>query len=216
MKHLIILLMLILPFYAKTEPQQKSKNENGAFVVAKVIHKEHIVKYYEWNNYYDEDCRKEITSDSYYLIYTDKETFKLARGLIFGTLNSSDIYGKLQVGETYKFKVIGVRIGFFNLYRRIVDVQTKSGKSINVPVNNNEKRTYVVKVTGKELVDGTYLVYTTEGTFKIEDSLIFGRFNSSDVYGMIQVGHYYKFKVFGIRSQLLDTYRNIIDVIPIE
>ena len=58
---------------------------------------------------------------------------------------------------------------------------TTENASLKAPQSDNSKRTFIVKVTGKERVDGQYLVYTDEGTFKIEDSLIFGRFDSSDV-----------------------------------
>ncbi len=201
----IVIFMLILSFYVNATSQQRVKTAEGTVVEARVTHKERIVEYSD-----------DTSTVSYYLIYTDKETFKLTYGLVFGTINSDDIYGNLQVGETYKFNVAGIRSGFFGLYRIILDVHTKDGKSINKTINNNEKRTYIVKVTGKECVDGTYLVYTTEGTFKIEDSLIFGRFNSSDIYGMMQVGSYYKITVFGVRSAFLESYRNIIEVKTIE
>ena len=113
---------------------------------------------------------------------------------------------------TYKFKVFGARIPFLSMYRNIVGVYTTENASLKAPQSDNSKRTFIVKVTGKERVDGQYLVYTDEGTFKIEDSLIFGRFDSSDVYGMLKKGKCYRIKVFGIRSGFLSSYRNIVEV----
>lgn len=61
-----------------------------------------------------------VTSDkSYYLIFTDKETFKNADSWFFYKWNSSDYQGKLQEGKTYEFKVFGFRIPFMSKYRNI-------------------------------------------------------------------------------------------------
>ena len=60
--------------------------------------------------------------DSYYLIYTKDETFKEEDDLLFLKFNSSDIYGKLLVGETYNVSVAGFRIPFLSSYRNIVGI----------------------------------------------------------------------------------------------
>lgn len=204
MKHFIFMLLLFLSSCVNTNANE--------FIVATVTHKESITKISESTDPHDDG----YTTYSYYLIYTDKETFELSNGILIGVFNSSDIYGTIEIGKTYQFEVRGVRIPFLSMYKWIINIKSEDGKTIDVPTYNNEKDTYIAKVTGKERVNGVYMVYTTEGTFKIEDSLIFGRFNSSDVYGMIQVGEYYKLKVFGIRSQFLDSYRNIIEVEKLE
>lgn len=180
------------------------------FITAKVTGKEYIQEYYPDSN------GKEEKGDSYYLVYTDKEVLKIEDSLIFGQFNSSDIYGMLVKGKTYKFKVFGFRIPFLSSYRNIIGVYSTNNKPIDVPKVDNKKDVFVVKVLGKERVDGVYLIYTNEGTFKIEDSLIFGRFNSSDVYGMMQKGKYYRIKTFGIRSGFLSSYKNIIEVEALE
>lgn len=180
------------------------------FITARVTGKERIQSYYR-----DEDGDK-IKGASYYLVYTDKEVLKIEDSLIFGQFNSSDIYGLLAEGRTYKFKVFGFRIPFLSSYRNIIGVYSTNNKPIDVPKVDNKKDVFVVKVLGKERVDGVYLIYTNEGTFKIEDSLIFGRFNSSDVYGMMRKGKYYRIKTFGIRSGFLSSYKNIIEVEALE
>ncbi len=185
--------------------------EDG-LITATVTGKEHIVDYDEGDPEYGEEPSKY----SYYLIYTDKEVFKIEDSLIFGQFNSSDVYGMLAEGVTYKFKVFGLRIPFLSTYRNIIGVYSTDNKALDAPQSSNRKNTFIVKVTGKERVDGQYLIYTNEGTFKIEDSLIFGRFNSSDVYGMMKKGKYYRIKTFGVRSGFLSMYQNIIEVEALE
>lgn len=60
---------------------------------------------------------------SYYLIFTNDETFKLTDGFIAGRFNSSDIYGRIKTGKKYRLKVAGVRIGYFSQYRNIHDIE---------------------------------------------------------------------------------------------
>jgi hypothetical protein len=43
-----------------------------------------------------------------------------------------------------------------------------------------------------------------------EDSLVFGKFNSSDVYGRLQVGHKYHVKTVGYRNNFFSMYPNLI------
>ena len=187
-------------------------NSEEELITATVSGKEHVVDYDEG----DPETGEEPSKHSYYLIYTDKEVFKIEDSLIFGQFNSSDVYGMIAEGETYKFKVFGLRIPFLSTYRNIVGVYTTDNTALKAPKTSNSKNTFIIKVTGKERVDGQYLIYTNEGPFKIEDSLIFGRFNSSDVYGMMHKGKYYRIKTFGIRSGLLSTYQNIIEVEALE
>lgn len=61
-----------------------------------------------------------------------------------------------------------------------------------------------------------YIIFTSEGeVLQNTDTIYLFKFNSSDVYGKIEVGKTYKFKVYGFRIQFLSMYRNIIDV-PVE
>ena len=84
------------------------------------------------------------------------------------------------------------------------------------------ERTVEATVEGKERVcssvnsdNGTrqeckYLVFTDEGTFELTDSLIYGRFSSSDVYGRLDEDTTYTFKVAGWRFGLFSMYPNIV------
>ena len=75
-------------------------------------------------------------------------------------------------------------------------------------------------VTGKERVtkvrDGNdksyYLVYTDKGTFKVEDSIILFRFNSSDLYGSIKTDSTYTFNTVGFRAGFLSEYPNVVTI----
>ena len=78
--------------------------------------------------------------------------------------------------------------------------------------------TYDVQIIDKERItkvtDGSdhsyYLVYTDAGTFKVEDSIVLLRFNSSDVYGKLYKDSVYNIKTVGFRSGFLSEYPNII------
>lgn len=58
-----------------------------------------------------------------YLIYTDIGTFENTDELLCGKFNSSDIYGRIRVGDTYEFTVIGFRIPFLSAYQNIIEVK---------------------------------------------------------------------------------------------
>ena len=58
----------------------------------------------------------------------------------------------------------------------------------------------------------TYLIYTKDATYEITDSWLYGRFDSSDLYGRIEVGKTYKVKVGGTRVPFLSVYPCIHEV----
>ncbi len=78
-------------------------------------------------------------------------------------------------------------------------------------IQNSNERTVVATVTDKEVKNDVYLVYTSETTYEIEDSIIKKRFNSSDVYGAIEIGETYEFTICGVRSGFWSMYPNILD-----
>lgn len=76
------------------------------------------------------------------------------------------------------------------------------------------------EVTDKESItqDGghRYLIYceTKDGETKVfenTDQLIYGKFDSSDVYADIEVGKTYNFTVSGVRVPVFSWYENIVD-----
>ena len=59
-----------------------------------------------------------------------------------------------------------------------------------------------------------YLIYTKDdkgnvAVYEITDNLFQGQFNSSDIYGGIEIGKTYKFTVAGQREELFSYYPNI-------
>jgi hypothetical protein len=63
---------------------------------------------------------------SKYLVFTDKEVFQNTDSLSYLKFNSSDIYGSLEIGKTYKFEVYGFRLHLFSSYRNIISVKAQA------------------------------------------------------------------------------------------
>lgn len=71
-------------------------------------------------------------------------------------------------------------------------------------------REYTVFVTGKEVKNDQYLIFTDVTTFKVEDSYFMMNFNSSDMYGTtIQTNKCYVFGTVGFRMAFFSFYPNI-------
>lgn len=60
-------------------------------------------------------------------------------------------------------------------------------------------------------VKNEYRVYTDQGTFKVTDTLIYGRFSSADAYGKLQRNKIYTCKVAGWRFGLFSWFPNLIN-----
>lgn len=112
--------------------------------------------------------------------------------------------------DTDRF-IIGIFIAF-------AIVCAAGGIIFSIAANYNEQ-TYVATVTDKDVKNynnsSKYLVFTkTEDgetrVFSVEDSLLRFRWNSSDVYGEIEVGKTYRFTTVGFRFEILSMYENII------
>ena len=88
-----------------------SSYTNVNTIEAKVEGKERIVK------------KSGDDIESFYLVYTDKGTFKLEDDMFRGNFYSSDVYGKLKQDSTYNFKTSGYRIGFMSSYPNIIEVK---------------------------------------------------------------------------------------------
>lgn len=84
--------------------------------IATVTDKERVIK----NN--DEGV------ESYYLIFCKDDKgnyyeFKNEDLFIRGKFKSSTVYNQLEVGETYKFTVVGFRVGLFSWYENIINFE---------------------------------------------------------------------------------------------
>jgi len=80
------------------------------------------------------------------------------------------------------------------------------------------KQTVTVKVTDKERIvtmsdgssDSYYLIYTNEGTYQLDDNLVYGNFRSSDWYGKIKRDSTYTFDLIGYRIGFISSYQEIV------
>ena len=75
---------------------------------------------------------------------------------------------------------------------------------------HNARITVTDKDTKRSGDTDKYLIYTKEGTYEITDTIAFWRFDSSDLYGKIEIGKTYDCEVAGWRVPFLSAYENII------
>lgn len=54
-----------------------------------------------------------------------------------------------------------------------------------------------------------YLVSCDDEVYQITDNILYGKFNSSDIYARLKINKKYKLTVTGFRSGFLSAYRNI-------
>lgn len=73
-----------------------------------------------------------------------------------------------------------------------------------------DKITKAERVTSKDGKSAQYVVWGNNETYTITDTIINKRWNSSDLYGKIQVGKTYKMDVVGYRFDVTSHYRNIL------
>lgn len=73
------------------------------------------------------------------------------------------------------------------------------------------EETYTVTVNDKMVKNNVYLVYTDKKTFKIEDSIPYFRWNSSDYYGKIKRDTKYELTTIGFRFAAFSWYENIVN-----
>lgn len=78
---------------------------------------------------------------------------------------------------------------------------------------NHHNRTFTI--TDKQVVavkDGhKYLIYTDNGVYQDTDSMLNGKYNSSDMYGQLKVGQKYSCDVVGYRNGFWSAYENLIN-----
>lgn len=61
-------------------------------------------------------------SGTYFIIDNDDNAYVVHDLLFIGKFNSTDIYNKLKVGNTYKVKTTGVRNHFLSMYPNINEI----------------------------------------------------------------------------------------------
>lgn len=66
--------------------------------------------------------------DDRYLVYCEDENgevdvYEIEDSFIYGRLNSSDDFGRIHVGETYEFRVVGSRAPILSWYPNIIGLE---------------------------------------------------------------------------------------------
>lgn len=76
-----------------------------------------------------------------------------------------------------------------------------------------------ITVTDKERITASdssyYLVFTEEGSYQNSDSLWHWKWDSSELYGELQVGSTYNVTTYGWRFGFLSMYPNIVDAVEV-
>jgi hypothetical protein len=87
---------------------------------------------------------------------------------------------------------------------------TVTGKDRIVETSNSGKR---------QDISSKYLVFTKNKdgveVFENTDSLLNGKFNSSDVQAQLEIGKQYRAAVYGWRIPFFSSYRNIVEAKPL-
>jgi len=58
-----------------------------------------------------------------YLVFTDGTTYENTDSLFFLKFNSSDIYGHIKTGHTYRLTISGFRVPLASMYPNIVSLE---------------------------------------------------------------------------------------------
>lgn len=66
-----------------------------------------------------------VTSQTNQRVYTSCGTFVVEDNIFLGKFNSADTYGALIDGQTYDFKIIGWRNGFFSMFPNILEATAR-------------------------------------------------------------------------------------------
>lgn len=82
----------------------------------------------------------------------------------------------------------------------------------NVTITVKDKE----RIVDRDGEGSRYLIWSEDETFENVDSLIKGKFNSSDLYGRLEEGKTYDCKVYGWRNGFFSWYRNIIECKEVE
>ena len=70
---------------------------------------------------------------------------------------------------------------------------------------------------GKSGNSSKYLVVDTDNnTYEVTDLFLKGKFNSTDIYNILEIGHTYRVEISGSRIRLFSMYPNINKVIKEE
>ncbi len=112
-------------------------------------------------------------------------------------MNKKGLFGWLIL-----FFILGI---FLLLIVGTIYLSYDSVDEIRITIKNKER---INKGT-----DSYYLIFTENEVFQNKDSLLFMKFDSSDVYNNLDIGETYQVKVNWYRINFLSEYRNILEIL---
>ena len=71
----------------------------------------------------DKYIKRYNDSDTYLVVGENGETYKIEDLLFKGKFNSTDLYNQLDIGETYKITITGIRLQYFSMYKNINKIE---------------------------------------------------------------------------------------------
>ncbi len=98
--------------------------------------------------------------------------------------------------------LVAVALAFVAMWT--VPYWTHASKAVTVTLVDHK----LMRDHGK--LKDTYLVYTTDGTYKNVDSPAYLKFNSSDLQGKLAQGGKFRIDYYGFRIPVTSTYPNIV------
>lgn len=102
----------------------------------------------------------------------------------------------------------GIALAFAAAVGGSVYYQTATPETVRAMVTDKERQ---VKSDGDGGTTSKYIVFTDKEVFENTDSVIRGKWRSSDLQGKLHAGCTYDFNVYGFRSGVFSMYRNIVD-----
>ena len=99
-------------------------------------------------------------------------------------------------------------VGFAAAVGSSIYYQTTGQETVRAMVTDKERQ---VKSDGDGGSTSKYIVFTDKEVFENTDSMIRGKWRSSDVQGSLHVGCTYDFNAYGFRNGPFSVYRNIVD-----
>ena len=106
-------------------------------------------------------------------------------------------------------------LAIFAWYCLMLVLQNANEQIVTVLVKDKMRVSY-----GHEWISQKYLIYTIDENGEVDvledtDSFPHMKFNSSDIYALLESGQTYTLRVVGYRIPLLSKYQNIIEIIGV-
>ncbi len=106
----------------------------------------------------------------------------------------------MKIFKTILVAIIVIIIGI--LFIKLMSIDYSNKEIIEMEVKDK----YVKRIKEKD----TYMVVDiNNNTYKITDLMFIGKFNSTDIYNSLNIGHVYLVEITGVRNRFLSWYQNI-------